>query len=230
MKTVNYSFPLNKRGRLLLKLKNLFDEITYWKALKSEQSIKGYLQCIFSIMLLLERIDIRVEMHKELEKFPTQPDIDLTILNKSGRFGESIRSKPLFAQLHKRINQPGGLCCFDMPALYTWLQLDASEQERQISRPFEDIQLLHNLIDSLFDYFSTFENINEIRSNEGFATINPQPKSSILRINIPFSSKNLTPEVSASPKAVVIKFWTQTDLLEKPQASSQCFDFHYSEV
>lgn len=229
MSTVKYSFPLTKRGRLLLKLKNLYSEIKYWRDISAAQSIREYLQCIFNILLLLERIDIRMEIKKELEKIKDTSSLELTLLQSSGKFGENLRSKPLFSQLQKRMSQPGGLCDFDMPALHTWLQLDNDEQIRRLNLPCEEINKLGGLIDSLFSYYKSVEEKQIITSSQGFTTLSPKNSSSLLNLFIPIEYKTLTPEVSASPKAVIIKFWHQYDLFEKPEASAQCFDFKYSE-
>ena len=228
MCTVKYSFPLTKRGRLLLKLNNLYNEIEYWRHINNTKSIKEYIQCIFDILLLLERIDIRVEIKKELDKIEDTSTLDLSLLEKSGKFGESLRSKPSFSQLQKRISQPGGLCEFDMPSLHTWLQLDGDEQIRQIDSALGDIKSLGQLIASIFNYYQSVEKKEIITSSKGFTTLNPNHCSSILNLFIPKAYKTLTPEVSASPKAVVIKFWYQLDLFEKPVPSDKCFDFQYS--
>ena len=206
--------------------------MSYWRQKSDSQSLKGILQCLINILLLIERIDIKVEMKKEIEKFDldTQQYLQKPLFTIIGKFGESIRSKPLFSTLQKRMTQPGGLGSFDMPALHTWLHTDRQRQDSQLAELFKDISPLEEVIADIFNIYAQKEQIHTINSSNGFTTISPQLTSSILKVFIPSQYKELIPEVSASPRAIVVKFWNQYQLLEKPLPSDCSFSFEYSEI
>lgn len=232
MQSIDYAFPLTKRGRLLLKLRNLIEEMTYWELKKDPHSLKGILGSIFNILLLLERIDIKMEISKELEKFQVNSKTinNLDILCNKGKFGESIRSRPLYSQIQKRLMQPGGLGIFDMPALHTWFHLDKDDQNTQLTELMIEIRSLKIAVDKIFTQHKLAEEAATITTQKGFVTISPKTNSCILKVSIDTQHKTFIPEVSASARAVIIKFWQQGKLLDSPTPCSESFSFIYSET
>lgn len=232
MKTIEYLFPLTKRGRLLLKLKQLFDDLESCLKQRSFYGLKGILQSVVDILLLLERVDIKTEVKKEMEKLlPGELAWeDQELFQQKGRFGENIRSQPLFSMLQKRLSQPGGLGSFDMPSVYTWLHREEEEQNSLLKKILEELYPLKQSLKKIFDLYSLHKKQEEKTALNGFIKITPKTQSTLAFVELPAEHSLLTPEVSSSLQALVIKFWHYQELLEKPAPSDQSFQFNYAEV
>ena len=229
---LEYAFPLNKRGRLFLKLDNLIEEIALAHQGKDHLSLKYVLQAVINILLLLERVDIKMELTKELERLGLcrHEMNQLNLFQLQGKFGESIRSKPLFSQLQKRLVQPGGMSTFDMPLLHTWLHLSFQTQQEQLDVLLREVRTLQQALKRLFSCYEQKQILQAVETENGFVTLNPEIESSILRIFIPEQYKSFIPEVSSSSRAVILKFWIQDSILDNPRPSNKPLSFHYTLV
>lgn len=229
---LEYAFPLNKRGRLFLKLDNLIEEIAVAQLGKDHFSLKYVLQAVMNILLLLERVDIKMEITKELERLGLERAeiAQFELFSHKGKFGESIRSKPLFSQLQKRLVQPGGLGTFDMPLLHTWLHLSSETQQAQLQGLLLEIKALEQALSALFDLYSKKEVIEKVETQNGFVTLNPDVHCSILKILMSEKYKKFIPEVSSSSRAVILKFWSQNNILDSPVPLHEALSFSYTLV
>ena len=108
------------------------------------------LATLFEIMDVASRADLKSDVLKELEHHKTvlngyrgNPSISEATLDSvvaridhayqgltqvQGKAGQSLTSNDWLMSIRSRISIPGGTCEFDLPAYYTWQQLDATRR------------------------------------------------------------------------------------------------------
>ncbi len=224
MESIHYFFPLTKRARLIIKIKSLLDEFCDLQEKADSLSSKRALESIFELLQLIERIEIKMELAKESEKFmlvtldekilSLKKDI-AELLNTQGKVGENLRANPSLQLLQKRLILTGGACEFDTPSLHSWLEGPTKLRKHDLNTIYLNFELLHKAIISIVKGYNDYIELSKKELSNGIIQINPKPQSSIIVIKIPNNKSDLYPEVSLSLKAVFIKIWSQKSLLEK---------------
>lgn len=144
---VIYEYPLNESIRTMLRLEHLFDRLGQLIARDAPVDHHYALSCIFEIMDVASRADLKSDLLKELERQKMQlnsyrgnPSISESALNEvtlridqayadlnqlSGKAGHALAGNEWLMSIRSRINIPGGTCEFDLPAYFAWQQFDA---------------------------------------------------------------------------------------------------------
>lgn len=223
MNSVRYYFPLTKRARLLLKLDSSFHELTFLMKAADCFSARQAIECIFEILQLIERIEIKMDLIREAEKFLQKDQLNHSPLAASiqilsqhiGKMGEDLRTLPSLMSLQKRIFQTSGACVFDVPSLHAWLSTNKAQRVMDLKKIYEPIAPLHEAITQLMIAYNNTFIFKQESSDNGLFHIQPLAQSTIFCIEINNSDPLLIPEVSISPKALFLKIWSQTSLLTK---------------
>lgn len=224
MGSINYLFPLTKRARLIIKIQSLLDEFSILQQKADSFSSKRALSCIFELLQLIERIEIKMELAKESEKFMINLFEEKTIelkkyisqlINSQGKIGENLRANPSLQLLQKRLLLTGGSCEFDTPSLHSWLEGPLKLRMNDLKIIYANFELLHNTIISIVKNYYDYTELSKKTLSDGIIQLNPKPQSSIILIKISDHDYQLYPEVSLSLKAVFVKIWSQQSLLEK---------------
>lgn len=216
MRDICYLFPLTKRARLFLKLDLCFKEALLFQEKNDYYTARWAIERLFEILQLIERVEIKMELYKEGERFPQEELLQQLLLklrDHPGKVGECLRNDVCLMALQKRFFQTTGACVFDAPSLHSWLSLEpqgrAADWQR-LNAPLNDLQkVVSELIKTYEKYFS----FKTCIAQNGLLHHQPQPNSSLLCVR--FSKTSLVPEASFSPKAVFVKIWEQHSLLAK---------------
>jgi cell division protein ZapD len=148
---INYEYPLSERIRTLLRLEDLYERVQYFTAKADAQEHHVALLCIFEILEVAGRADLKSDLLQELERqkhtleaLRDNPDISQEALDAilweidrvssrlfqmSGKIGQELRENEWLMSIKQRTNIPGGVCEFDVPSYHFWLH-QSSEQHR----------------------------------------------------------------------------------------------------
>jgi len=147
---ISYEYPLSERIRTLLRLEDLYERALYFIAKTEPQEHHVALLCMFEILEVAGRADLKSDLLQELERqkqslesLRDNPDISQEALDNilweidrtssrlfqmSGKVGQELRENEWLMSIRSRISIPGGTCEFDLPAYYAWQQHDAARR------------------------------------------------------------------------------------------------------
>jgi len=146
-----YEFPLNEKVRTYLRLEQLFKQLVNANSGTEDWQFINFLSSLFTLLDLLERIDLRndilkdIELHeKNLVIWSQHPDIDNEALQLSlqkilrlreslkgtKKIGADLKEDRFLASIRQRFTIPGGTCSFDLPNLHYWLRQPPAEKLR----------------------------------------------------------------------------------------------------
>jgi cell division protein ZapD len=140
---ISYEYPLSERIRTLLRLEDLYERVQYFTAKADAQEHHVALLCIFEILEVASRADLKSDLLQELERqkhtleaLRDNPDISQEALDSilweidrvssrlfqmSGKIGQELRENEWLMSIKQRTNIPGGVCEFDVPSYHYWL-------------------------------------------------------------------------------------------------------------
>jgi cell division protein ZapD len=135
----------------LLRLEDLYERALYFIAKTEPQEHHVALLCMFEILEVAGRADLKSDLLQELERqkqslesLRDNPDISQEALDNilweidrtssrlfqmSGKVGQELRENEWLMSIKQRTNIPGGVCEFDVPSYHYWLHL-SPEQHR----------------------------------------------------------------------------------------------------
>jgi len=144
---INYEYPLSERIRTLLRLEDLYERVQYFTAKADAQEHHVALLCIFEILEVASRADLKSDLLQELERqkhtleaLRDNPEISQEALDgilweidrvssrlfqMSGKIGQELRENEWLMSIKQRTNIPGGVCEFDVPSYHYWLHQGA---------------------------------------------------------------------------------------------------------
>ena len=140
-----YEFPLNERVRTFLRLEDMFDRFEYFRAGSHPLEHHAAIATLFEITEAGARADLKSDLLQELERqrqvliaLESNPNVNVEALRETlteldqcktrlnsmfGRLGQHLQENEWLTAIKSRLNIPGGVCEFDLPAYYSWQQL-----------------------------------------------------------------------------------------------------------
>ncbi|MDU0809963.1 MAG: cell division protein ZapD [Burkholderia sp.] len=165
---VLYEYPFNERIRILLRLEDLFERLTFFLLKEDAREHHVALITLFEITEVIGRTDLKSELTKELERQRQAllllradsnikqnaleviiSEIEQTIANLThiyGRIGHHIINNEWLASICNRTLIPGGTCKFDLPSYYAWQQFSAEHRRSDIEKWISPLLPLRNAI------------------------------------------------------------------------------------
>ena len=151
---ISYEYPLSERIRTLLRLEDLYERVQYFTAKADAQEHNVALLCIFEILEVAGRADLKSDLLQELERqkqtleaLRDNPEISQEALDAilweidrvssrlfqmSGKIGQEIRENEWLMSIKQRTNIPGGVCEFDVPSYHFWLHQSAEQHRHDL--------------------------------------------------------------------------------------------------
>jgi cell division protein ZapD len=151
---ITYEYPLSERIRTLLRLEDLYERVQYFTAKADPQEHHVALLCIFEILEVASRADLKSDLLQELERrkqslesFRDNPEISQEALDGilweidrtssklfqlSGKIGQELRENEWLMSIKQRTSIPGGVCEFDLPSYHFWLHQPAEQHRRDL--------------------------------------------------------------------------------------------------
>ena len=140
---ISYEYPLSERIRTLLRLEDLYERAQYFTAKTDPQEHHVALLCLFQILEVAGRADLKSDLLQELERqkqsleaLRDNPEISQEALDgilwemdrassrlfqMSGKVGQELRENEWLMSIKQRTTIPGGVCEFDLPSYHYWL-------------------------------------------------------------------------------------------------------------
>jgi cell division protein ZapD len=229
LKHIIFEQPLNERIRMCLRIETLMKRFHYFTSLKGDWSGYTALLGVIEITSLLERVDLKQELMKELERqhnalkaLSAHKGVDksklILILSQqkhalerlhqlNGKIGEHLKRNDFLSAIKQRTSIPGGSCDFDLPELRFWLNQDHRKRVVDLERwagPYLEMESVIELVLSVIRDSAMPE---KVVAENGFfhQTLDPQQSNQLLRISIP-ASEGIYPEVSAGKHRYSVRF------------------------
>ena len=140
---ITYEYPFNERIRTLLRLEDLFEKTAYFAQCEGQLEHHTSLVTLFEILEVAGRADLKLDLIQELERqrqtllaYRNNPDISeealsgalyeieqssAALLSMTGKIGQYLRDNDWLMSIKSRAVIPGGVCEFDLPSYYWWL-------------------------------------------------------------------------------------------------------------
>lgn len=138
-----------------MRLEDLFARASYFAAQSEPAEHHAALLCVFEIIEVASRADLKSELLQELERqrqllsgLRNNPSIAQSTLNEilgeietgnsrlwalTGKVGQHIRDNEWLMSIKQRSSIPGGMCEFDLPAYHYWLNRDVHARKADLS-------------------------------------------------------------------------------------------------
>lgn len=164
-----YEYPFNERLRTYLRLEQLFQRFLGLVERQDPMDHHFALVTMFEIIEVAARSDLKTEVLRELERqknilehWRNNPSIMQERLSKTlaqfeqrsqtlhlqtGKTGQELQEHELLSAIRSRLDIPGGINCFDIPAYHYWQHLPPEHRQDDLSRWG---QSLKPLADALF--------------------------------------------------------------------------------
>jgi cell division protein ZapD len=151
---ISYEYPLSERIRTLLRLEDLYERVQYFTAKTDPQEHHVALLCLFEILEVAARADLKSDLLQELERqkhaleaLRENPEISQKALDgilleidrtssklfqMSGKIGQELRENEWLMSIKQRTGIPGGVCEFDIPSYHFWLHQPAERHRHDL--------------------------------------------------------------------------------------------------
>ncbi len=147
-----YEQPLNEKIRNYLRIETVAAQVDAHCQFGHPGAELAFFRCLFELIELMERADLRTDILKDLERhlgqiaFWRQSDnVDQTQLERlesqfkglqqrlhgQARPGQLLKSDRFLGAVRQRMNIPGGYGNFDLPQLHFWQAKPAEEKARE---------------------------------------------------------------------------------------------------
>lgn len=228
MSNIIYEHPLNERIRVFLRLEHFFSHVHYFLQGNSAIDTHSGITALIEILLVLERMDVRSELLKELDKqisglsklFDT-PAVDTirldAILDRlsqqfqklqqvSNKKLAEVRDLELLTSIRQRA-AIGGNSGLDLPAYHYLLNQPSSIRSDYLARWAAEFDPLKQGIELLLSMLRSSALFDSHVAENGFyqKVLDSQNPCQLLRICMPQYSQAY-PEVSGSKHRINIRF------------------------
>jgi cell division protein ZapD len=198
-----YEFPLNEKVRTYLRLEQLFKQLAQVKTASEDWQFINFLDSLFTLLDLLERLDLRNDVLKDIEAheknlviWSEHPDIDndalqlalqkilrlREALKGAKKIGSDLKEDRFLASIRQRFSIPGGTCSFDLPNLHYWLQQPESLKHKDIQRWFQEVVLINDAIDITLSFLRERGRFSDMQAEKGFYQGVADDKNELIRV------------------------------------------------
>jgi len=232
----DYEQPLSERMRTFMRLEFLYQQLLYNCEVDSVWATRGAVSRLLEIMAILNRGDVRSEVHKELDlqidnlnKFRSQPGVDtgrLSLLMGNlvasrkevdavgTQFMQELKHCEFLSSIQHRSSIPGGTCEFDLPEFNHWLRQPFARRTRDMTNWLKFIRPLCDAVTELLWLIRESAQPVDKTAINGMYQHRTQKDAScrLLRVNLPETS-HLYPEISGSQHRFTVRFleWSTID-------------------
>ena len=240
-----YEFPLNEKVRTYLRLEQLFKQLEQGKTAAEDWQYINFLDCLFTLLDLSERIDLRndvlkdIELHeKNLVIWSQHPNIDTDALQfalqKILRLRESLKSNKkvgaelkedrFLASVRQRFSIPGGTCSFDLPNLHYWLQQPNENKQQDINRWLLELLPIQQAMEITLSFLRERGRFAPIQAEKGFYQGIAEDKNELIRV-LCATDSGYYPMLSGNKYRYAIRFTLFVPTLEGNASVDSTVDF-----
>ena len=228
---ISYEYPLSERIRTLLRLEDLYERALYFTAKADPQEHHVALLCMFEILEVAGRADLKSDLLQELERqkqslesLRDNPEISQEALDgvlweidrtssrlfqMSGKVGQELRENEWLMGIKQRTSIPGGVCEFDVPSYHFWLHQSAEQHRRDLDLWMAPFLPIRDGIAIVLKLLRESGKVSEQISTQGvYQQMMAGKIAQMLRIRLK-RDYQCVPEISANKYALNIRFTMQ---------------------
>jgi cell division protein ZapD len=198
-----FEFPLKEKVRNYLRVEQLLGQLKISSKSEHHQLQLVFFQQLFELLDLVERLDLRSDLSKDLEAheknlvyWSKHPKIDSTALEQAlktvltlreklkndRRFGSALKEDKLLSAIRQRFAIPGGACSFDLPNLHFWLQQPLEKRHIEIAQWLETLALLDDAIAVSLSFIRERGQFINVTAENGFYQGAAEDKNELIRV------------------------------------------------
>lgn len=223
-----YEYPFNERLRTYLRLEQLFRHLG--ELLERESALDHHfaLSCLFEVMDVAARADLKSDMLKDLDRqkslldgYRGNPSIAEEMLDHiigridtafstlnaiNGKAGQPLTEIDWLMAVRSRMAIPGGTCGFDLPTYHTWKHQPTERRQADLQRWAAYMMPLSGALFLLLGLLRDTGTPQKVSATRGqFQQYLPTGRSfQLLRLRID-PSLNLVPEISGNRLMVSVR-------------------------
>ncbi|TDF39361.1 cell division protein ZapD [Alteromonadaceae bacterium M269] len=240
-----YEFPLNEKVRSYLRLEQLFQQLEHTKDFGPTWSFMTFFESLFTLLDLLDRLDVRndmlkdIEIHeKNLQHWSKHPKIDLVALQKAldkvtrlkeqlrnaRKIGNTLKEDKFLNSIKQRFAIPGGTCSFDLPNLHYWLKQPQDEVQQDINQWLSEFTLVQDSLDIALSFLRERGKFTDATAAKGFYQGIADDKIELIRIHCSIED-NYYPTLSGNKYRYAIRFMNFESNQEGSTSVTDTIDF-----
>lgn len=219
-----YEYPLTEGMRRLLRIEMLFEQAESYMAIDSTPSTLAAIRTLLDIVGLVSKNDLKIELLRILDRAildenyseaerSEMEEVKRTLNHLSIRAYDSIKENVFLNVLKQRINIPGGVCGFDLPALHHWLQKPHAVRKEHFYRWFAVLRVIQEAIGFVLAKIRAKVKSREITFENGFYYCSIKWPALLVRLNI--EDHDLYPEFSGNRHQLSIRLMRQASPWEE---------------
>ncbi len=245
MSTAIYEFPLNEKVRTYLRLEQLFMQLRQSADATQDWQFMGFFEALFTLLDLLERLDIRndiikdIEVHeKNLVYWSQHPKIDTEALQSalqtilrlrdqlkhSKKIGVSLKDDKFLASIRQRFSIPGGTCSFDLPNLHYWIKQPLELVRKDIATWLQELTLINEAIEVTLSFLRERGRFSAMSADNGFFQGIADDKNELIRVKSA-TDQGYYPMLSGNKYRYAIRFMLFTPNESGSSAVSDTIEF-----
>ncbi len=228
---ISYEYPLSERIRTLLRLEDLYERAQYFTAKTDPQEHHVALLCLFEILEVAGRADLKSDLLQELERqkhalegLRENPEISQEALDgilweidrtssklfqMSGKIGQELRENEWLMSIKQRTNIPGGVCEFDLPSYHYWLHQGTAQRRHDLENWLAPFLAIRDGLAIVLRLLRESGNASTQTAVQGvYQQMMAGRIAQMLRIRL-HPDYHCVPEISANKYALNIRFTTQ---------------------
>lgn len=203
MSNAVYEFPLNEKVRTYLRLEQLFKQLKQAKGYQQEWQFISFFESLFTLLDLLERLDIRNDVLKDIESqeknlvhWSQHPKIDSEALQaalqrilrlreqlkQAKKIGSNLKEDKFLSSIRQRFAIPGGTCSFDLPNLFYWLKQPLEFIQKDIGEWMLEFTQISEAIDITLSFLRERGRFVDIEAANGFYQGVAEDKNELIRV------------------------------------------------
>lgn len=240
-----FEFPLNEKVRTYLRLEQLFLQLNQCAKADQDWQFMGFFEALFTLLDLLERLDIRndvlkdIEVHeKNLVYWSQHPQIDTEALQAalqqilrmrdqlkhSKKVGASLKEDKFLASIRQRFSIPGGTCSFDLPNLHYWIKQPLELIRKDIDGWLQELQLISEAITITLSFLRERGRFTAMTAENGFFQGVADDKNELIRVQTAVD-KGYYPVLSGNKYRYAIRFMLFTVNESGSSAAAETIQF-----
>lgn len=233
-----FEFPLNEKVRTYLRLEQLFKQLEQGKAAGEDWQYINFLDCLFTLLDLSERIDLRndvlkdIEFHeKNLVIWSQHPNIDSEALDfalqkilrlreslkGTKKIGAELKEDRFLSSIRQRFSIPGGTCGFDLPHLHYWLQQAGERKQHDLCSWLQELTPIQQAMEITLSFLRERGRFSEVVAEKGFYQGIAEDKNELIRV-LSSTEDGYYPMLSGNKYRYAIRFTLFTPTMQGSSA------------
>lgn len=226
MTSTTYEFPLKEKVRNYLRIEHLLAQLKTGASVQNKALHVYFFEQLFTLMDLLDRIDLRTDLIKDLDvhernlvHWSQYPNIDTDALEQSlkvivrlkgklkaeRKFGTALKEDKFLNGIRQRFSIPGGTCSFDLPNLHYWLNRSKEDIQESMKEWLLSLALLEETVSVLLSFLREKGPFKPMEATNGFYQGVADDKCGLIRVRCD-ANQGYYPTLSGNKYRFAIRF------------------------